>query len=76
MKAEYIKKAAHCFRTDEETIEKFIHDFFAAPDIIAALEVRDNFIEAHIRSTTPEEVDDFLLYLRDRLSNKGEDNGT
>lgn len=66
MSKEYIKKAAHCFRTDEETIEKFIHDFFAAPDIIKALEVRDDFIDAHIHSTTPEEVDDFLIYISDK----------
>lgn len=72
MKPDYIRKAAHCFRTDEETIEKFLHDFFSAPDIIKALEVRDDFIEAHIRSTTPEEVDDFLIYMSDRW----EDNGT
>lgn len=72
MNRDYIRKAAHCFRTDEKTVEKFIHDFFAAPDIIKALEVRDAFIEAHIGNMTPEEVDDFLIY----ISNRGANNGT
>ena len=73
MKPEYIRKAAHCFRTDEKTVEKFIHDFFSAPDIIKALDVRDTFIEAHIGNMNPEEVDDFIEYLK----NKGSaNNGT
>lgn len=59
-----IRKAAHCFRTDEETIEKFLHDFFAAPDIYSALEVRDDFIKAH--EADYELLDDFLIYLSDR----------
>lgn len=63
MSKEYIKKAAHCFRTDEETIEKFIHDFFSAPNFDKALEVQNNFIEAHINSTTKEEVEDFLFFV-------------
>lgn len=72
MSKEYIKRAAHFFRTDEETIEKFIHDFFAAPDITKALEVRDAFIESHINNITPEEIDEFLIYMSDR----GDYNGT
>ena len=59
MKPDYIKKAAHCFRTDEETVEKFLHDFFTARDIIDAMKVFDDFLEAH--STTVEELDDFLI---------------
>lgn len=69
---EDIRKAAHCFRTDEETIEKFLHDFFSAPDIIAALKVRSDFIKTHIHSTIAEDLDDFLIYMSDRW----EDNGT
>ena len=49
-----IKKAAHCFRTDEKTIA----------DIYAALEVLDNFIEEH--EADPKLLDDFLIYLSDR----------
>ena len=65
MNKEYIKKGAHCFRTDEETIEKFLHDFFAAPDIYSALDVRIKFIEAH--EADPKLLDDFLIYLSDRI---------
>lgn len=64
-----IKKAAHCFRTDEKTIEKFLYDFFAASDIYAALEVRDNFIEVH--EADPNLLDDLLIY----LSNRGDSDG-
>ena len=67
---EMIRSAAHCFRTDEKTIEKFLHDFFAAPDIYSALEVRDNFIEAH--DVDYELLDDFLIH----LSNRGVSDGT
>lgn len=70
MSKEYIKKAAHCFHTDEETVEKFIHDFFSSPDVNKALEVQNNFIEAHINSTTKEEVEDFLLFICDKEISK------
>lgn len=58
-----IKRAAHCFRTDEETIEKFIHNFFSAKDLDDAMRVMDKFLDAHATSTTPEELDDFCSYL-------------
>lgn len=60
---EMIKSAAHCFRTDEKTIEKFIYDFFSANDLDSATEVMDNFLDAHAYSTTPEELDDFCAYI-------------
>lgn len=69
MSKEYIKKTAHCFRTDEETIEKFIYDFFAAPDFESAMQIIDDFMDVHADSTTPEEVDDFLLIFY--ISNRG-----
>ena len=72
MKPELLRKTAHCFRTDEKTVEKFIHDFFAAHDINKALEVQDAFIEAHIANMTHEEVDDFIIY----IGSRGENNGT
>lgn len=60
---EMIKSAAHCFRTDEKTIEKFIYDFFSANDLDSATKVMDNFLDAHAYSTTPEELDDFCAYI-------------
>lgn len=64
MNREYIRKAAHCFRTDEKTIEKFIHDFFAAPDFDSALKVIDDFLDTHANSTTKEELNDFCTFLK------------
>ena len=58
-----IRRAAHCFRTDEKTIEKFIHDFFAAPDFDSAMKVIDDFLDVHANSTTKEEIEDFCSYL-------------
>lgn len=69
MKPEYIRKAAHAFGTDEETIEKFIHDFFSAPNIAAALEVQEKFVDAHISNIDPEAIDEFII-------DRGENNGT
>lgn len=69
---ELIKRAAHCFRTDEKSIEKFMHDFFSASDIDAATKVMDNFLDAHVHSTTPEELDDFCSFIdlhRDKYDN-------
>lgn len=60
---ELIRRAAHCFRTDEKTIEKFIHNFFSAKDLDDAMRVMDKFLDAHSNSTTPEELDDFCSYL-------------
>jgi UDP-galactopyranose mutase len=65
-----IKNAAHCFRTDEKTIENFIHNFFSAKDIDDAMRVMDKFLDAHANSTTPEELDDFCCFLernRDKI---------
>lgn len=58
-----IRSAAHCFRTDEKTIEKFIHNFFSAKDFDDAMRVMDKFLDAHSNSTTQEELDDFCSYL-------------
>lgn len=58
-----IRRAAHCFRTDDKTIEKFIHDFFAAADFDSAMKVIDDFLDAHANSTTKEEIEDFCSYL-------------
>jgi hypothetical protein len=60
---ELIRRAAHCFRTDEKTIEKFIHNFFSAKDLDDAMRIMDKFLDAHSNSTTPEELDDFCSYL-------------
>lgn len=60
---ELIRRASHCFRTDEKTIEKFIHNFFSAKDLDDAMRVMDKFLDAHSNSTTPEELDDFCSYL-------------
>lgn len=62
-RVEMIRSAAHCFRTDEKTIEKFIHNFFSAKDLDDAMRVMDKFLDAHSNSTTPEELDDFCSYL-------------
>lgn len=58
-----IRRAAHCFRTDEKTIEKFIHDFFVAPDFDSAMKVIDDFLDVLANSTTKEEIEDFCSYL-------------
>mgnify|MGYP003509893537 CR=1 FL=1 len=60
---ELIKKAAHCFRTDEKTIENFIYNFFSAKDLDDAMRVMDKFLDAHSNSTTSEELDDFCSYI-------------
>lgn len=65
-----IKKAAHCFRTDEQTIINFCTAFFSAKNIYSALIIMNDFIEAH--DADPELLEDFISY----VSNRGENNGT
>lgn len=61
-----IRNAAHYFRVDEARIKKFIHDFFAANDLDAAMAVMDEFLDEVCASTTPEELDDFCTYISSR----------
>lgn len=58
-----IRNAAHYFRVDEARIKKFMLDFFAANDLDAAMAVMDEFLDEVIKSTTPEELDEFCSYI-------------
>lgn len=62
MNRDYIRKAAQCFRTDEKTIEKFIYDFFTAPEILSAEKIMNDFVDAH--EVDPELLYDFIEYLK------------
>lgn len=59
-----LRKAARTFKTDEKTVETFCNDFFLAPNIDAAVKIMDNFVESH--DVDPEEINDFISYLRKR----------
>lgn len=64
MNRDYIRKAAQCFRTDEKTIERFIHDFFAASDFDSAMKVMDDFLDVHANSVTQKALDEFCSFLK------------
>lgn len=64
----YIERAAHCFRTDGKTIERFLNDFFSAPDFDSAMKVMNDFIDVHCADW--EELNDFIYYVASNRSDK------